>query len=68
MKQHSSTKFGNNLRRLRELQGLSMDEFCEKYNNEYGGKLNKSTVSRYETGKQESQWCQQQKKLAIFSK
>lgn len=45
--------FGNNLRRLREEHGLSMDLFCTYFNERYDAKLNKSTISRYEKELQE---------------
>ncbi len=45
--------FSQRLRQLREERGLSMDAFCEKYNEMKGSRLSKSTVSRWENGSQE---------------
>ncbi len=45
--------FGKRLRELRESNGYSMDKLIEIYNRTYGGKMNKSTLSRYENGLQE---------------
>lgn len=45
--------FGDNLRNLRKSNGYSMDKLADLYNEKFGGKLNKSTISRYENGLQE---------------
>lgn len=45
--------FGKRLKELRELNGYSMDKVIELYNNKFNGKMNKSTLSRYENGLQE---------------
>lgn len=45
--------FGENLRRLRIKNNLSMDEFCDDFNTKFDSGLNKSTVSRYERSLQE---------------
>lgn len=45
--------FGDRLKELRTERGLTMDQFCDQYNEKMGAKLNKSTVSRYENGTQE---------------
>ena len=45
--------FGKRLKELREDNGYSMDKLIEIYNKAYGGKMNKSTLSRYENGLQE---------------
>lgn len=45
--------FKDRLRELRALHGYSMDDLVEVYNTRYGGKMNKSTLSRYENGLQE---------------
>ena len=43
----------NRLKELRKSHGYTMDELATLYNNKFGGKLNKSTISRYENGLQE---------------
>lgn len=45
--------FSQRLRKLRKDSGLSLEEFCDKFNSQFGTKLNKSTVSRYENAAQE---------------
>lgn len=45
--------FKNRLKELRERNGYSMDKLAEIYNNKFNGKMNKSTLSRYENGLQE---------------
>ncbi len=45
--------FGKILNELRKNNKYSMDEVVELYNKKFGGKLNKSTLSRYENGLQE---------------
>lgn len=45
--------FGERLRELRTGHGYTMDALAELYNQKYKGKLNKSTISRYENGLQE---------------
>lgn len=45
--------FSKRLRQLRENNGYSMDMLTEIYNNRFNGKMNKSTLSRYENGLQE---------------
>lgn len=45
--------FKNKLRELRKRNGYSMDKLAELYNAKFDGKLNKSTISRYENGLQE---------------
>lgn len=45
--------FKDELKRLRKIKGYSMDELAEAYNRKFNGKLNKSTISRYENGLQE---------------
>lgn len=45
--------FGDKLRNLRKSNGYSMDKLAELYNKKFDGKLNKSTISRYENGLQE---------------
>lgn len=45
--------FKDKLRLLRESNKYSMDRLAEVYNKKFGGKLNKSTISRYENGLQE---------------
>ncbi len=45
--------FKDKLKELRIGKGYSMDKLVELYNEKFGGKLNKSTVSRYENGLQE---------------
>ena len=45
--------FKKRLKELRERNGYSMDKLAEVYNNKFNGKMNKSTLSRYENGLQE---------------
>lgn len=45
--------FKENLKALRKSKGYSMDELCKIYNSRFNGKMNKSTLSRYENGLQE---------------
>lgn len=45
--------FGKKLKLLRKSNGYSMDKLAEIYNAKFNGKLNKSTLSRYENGLQE---------------
>lgn len=47
------SQFSHNLRQLREAAGLTVEEFCRQYNARFDGRMNKSTVSRYENGLQE---------------
>jgi transcriptional regulator with XRE-family HTH domain len=45
--------FPEALKQVRIEKGYSMDALCELYNRTFDGKLNKSTLSRYENGLQE---------------
>lgn len=45
--------FKDKLKELRKKHGYTMDELASIYNSKFGGKLNKSTISRYENGLQE---------------
>lgn len=45
--------FSTKLRELRNSNGYSMDKLIDIYNKEFNGKMNKSTLSRYENGLQE---------------
>lgn len=45
--------FKDRLKELRKSNGYTMDELCDLYNKKYNGKMNKSTLSRYENGLQE---------------
>ena len=45
--------FKDRLRELRTSCGYSMDDLVEQYNKRFNGKMNKSTLSRYENGLQE---------------
>ena len=45
--------FGKILKQLRESNGYSMDKLVELYNIRFNGKMNKSTLSRYENELQE---------------
>ena len=42
--------FGNKLKEARLEKDMTLDEVAEIYNKRYDGKLNKSTLSRYENG------------------
>ncbi len=46
-------RFGEILKELRYSNGYSMDALVELYNKTFDGKMNKSTLSRYENGLQE---------------
>ena len=45
--------FNNRLKELRLLHNYTMDDLAKIYNERFNGKLNKSTISRYENGLQE---------------
>lgn len=45
--------FSKKLRELRNSNGYSMDKLVDMYNEKFNGKMNKSTLSRYENGLQE---------------
>lgn len=45
--------FGEKLKELRTSSRYSMDTLAELYNTRFDGKMNKSTISRYENGLQE---------------
>lgn len=45
--------FGEKLKELRTGHKYSMDTLAELYNTRFDGKMNKSTISRYENGLQE---------------
>ena len=45
--------FGKRLKKLRKEKKYSMEQLAEIYNKSFGGKMNKSTISRYESGLQE---------------
>ena len=45
--------FKKRLKELRENNGYSMDKLAETYNKMFNGKMNKSTLSRYENGLQD---------------
>ena len=45
--------FGKILKQLRESNNYSMDKLVELYNTRFNGKMNKSTLSRYENELQE---------------
>lgn len=45
--------FSKRLKELRESNHYSMDKVIELYNEKFNGKMNKSTLSRYENGLQE---------------
>lgn len=45
--------FGYKIKQYRREHGYSMDKFCELYNKNYNGKMNKASLSRYENGLQE---------------
>lgn len=57
--------FSRNLRQLREVHGLTVEEFCKQYNARFDGRMNKSTVSRYENGLQEPM-VSTVKNIAVF--
>lgn len=45
--------FGKILKDLRTESGYSLESLAKTYNDRFGGRLNKSTISRYENGLQE---------------
>ena len=46
-------KFGARLRELRKERCLTMEQLCEQFNQRFGAKLSKCTISRYENMTQE---------------
>lgn len=59
--------FGRTLRQLREASGLTVEEFCRLYNARFDGRMNKSTVSRYENSLQEPMISTVKKVATFFS-
>ena len=59
--------FGRTFRQLREASGLTVEEFCRQYNARFDGRMNKSTVSRYENSLQEPMISTVKKVAAFFS-
>lgn len=59
------TYFGRKLREYRESSNLTVEEFCKQFNVRFDGRMNKSTVSRYENGLQEPM-ISTVKKIATF--
>lgn len=59
--------FGRKLREYRESSNLTVDEFCKQFNVRFDGRMNKSTVSRYENGLQEPMISTVKKIAAFFS-
>ena len=59
------TYFGRKLRSFREAADLTVEEFCRQFNIRFDGRMNKSTVSRYENGLQEPM-ISTVKKIAAF--
>ena len=53
MGESDNMSFGKTLKQLRESNGYSMDKLVELYNIKFNGKMNKSTLSRYENELQE---------------
>ena len=45
--------FGKRLKELRKSNNFSMDQLIDIYNERFDGKMNKSTLSRYENGIQD---------------
>ena len=52
--------FGNNLRNLRKSRNLTLEELAEKLN------INKSTLSRYESGQREPNHEAEEKLIGFF--
>lgn len=61
------TYFGRKLREYRESSSLTVEEFCKQFNVRFDGRMNKSTVSRYENGLQEPMISTVKKIAAFFS-
>lgn len=61
------TYFGRKLREYRESSSLTVEEFCNQFNVRFDGRMNKSTVSRYENGLQEPMISTVKKIAAFFS-
>lgn len=61
------TYFGRKLREYREAADLTVEEFCKQFNSRFDGRMNKSTVSRYENGLQEPMISTVKKIAAFFS-
>lgn len=61
------TYFGHKLREYRESADLTVEEFCKQFNARFDGRMNKSTVSRYENGLQEPMISTVKKIASFFS-
>lgn len=61
------TYFGHKLREYREAADLTVEEFCKQFNARFDGRMNKSTVSRYENGLQEPMISTVKKIASFFS-
>jgi transcriptional regulator with XRE-family HTH domain len=48
-----SNMFPKRLKKVRQIVGWTLEELATKYNQAFGGGLNKGTLSKYETGRQE---------------
>lgn len=59
--------FGKRLRELRERNTYSMDKLIALYNAKFNGKMNKSTLSRYENGLQEPMYTVVANLAELFS-
>ena len=58
--------FKEKLKELRTSNEYSMDALAELYNNKFDGKLNKSTISRYENGLQQPMYTVVRNFAALF--
>lgn len=59
--------FPENLKRLRKQHGYSMDLLADIYNKKFDGKMNKSTISRYENGLQEPMYTVVKNLATLFN-
>lgn len=59
--------FPENLKRLRKQRGYSMDLLADIYNKKFEGKMNKSTISRYENGLQEPMYTVVKNLATLFN-
>ncbi len=59
--------FKDRLKELRKSNGYSMDDLCQIYNKQFNGRMNKSTLSRYENGLQEPLFTVVKNLASIFN-
>lgn len=60
------TMFKDRVKELRKNNGYSMDTLADMYNLRFDGKMNKSTISRYENGLQEPMYTVVKNLASLF--